>query len=404
MNRRRFLRLASASGLLAAGCGVTLEDGLRNACADPAAPDAMGQPLVAAAWSGLDPAKVRDMHCHVFGNGAHGSGLWFDPRMDDPAHPVLNLQRRAFLNGACVPPDAADVDAAVVDRLRAQCAAMPDGFRVVLLAFDWARDERGAPDRGRSTFHVPDAYVRDLAAREPARFEWAASIHPYDPAAIDRLDAAAAQGARAIKWLPSAQGIDPADARCDRFYAKLAEARLPLVTHAGDEQAVAGHDETLGNPLRLRRALGAGVRVIVAHCASLGRGRDLDAPGMPMVDNFSLFARLMDDPRWRANLRGDLSAVVQLNRGDAVERLLARPDWHDRLLNGSDYPLPGVPPLVSLSAFVRRGLLDADAAGALRKLRDHNALMFDLALKRSLKREGRGFPPAVFETRRHFER
>lgn len=404
MDRRRFLTLLPAAAMLAGGCDVTFEDGTRNACADPASPGPLGHPLVAAAWRGLDPAQVRDTHCHVFGNGAHGSGLWFNPRMEDPANPLLNLQRLAFLNAACVPPGSADVDAAVVERLRAQCDAMPPGFRALVFAFDWARDERGAPDESRSTFHVPDAYVRDLAARFPARFEWAASVHPYDPRALDRIDAAAAQGARAVKWLPSAQGIDPADPRCDRYYAKLAAAKLPLITHAGDERAVTGFGEHLGNPLRLRRALDAGVRVIVAHCASLGRGRDLDAPGEPMVDNFALFARMMDEPRWLANLRGDLAAVVQLNRGDAVERLLARPDWHDRLLNGSDYPLPGVPPLVSLSGFVRRGLIDADAVAPLRELRDHNVLMFDLVLKRSLARGGRRFPASVFETRRHFER
>ena len=45
------------------------------------------------------------------------------------------------------------------------------------------------------------------------------------------------------------------------------------------------HD--FGNPLRLRRALDAGVRVVVAHCASMGQDRDLDrgAAG-PLVDSF----------------------------------------------------------------------------------------------------------------------
>jgi mannonate dehydratase len=402
MKRRRFLGCVAAAGVAAAGCDLAPEEGFRNACRDPRALPASQHPLVAAAWNGLDSSRVIDSHCHVFGNGANGSGLWFNPRMDDAMHPVLALQRRAFLNAACVPPGSADVDAAVIERLRAQCEAMREGFGVLLLAFDWARDARGAPDRERSTFHVPDDYVRDLALRFPARFAWAASIHPYDPAALDRLDAAAAQGALAVKWLPTAQGIDPADARCDAFYRKLAALRLPLVTHAGDERAVTGFGEHLGNPLRLRRPLDAGVRVVAAHCASLGRGRDLDTPGAPMVGNFDLFARLMDDPRYGRSLLGDLAAVVQANRNDTVARLLSRPDWHDRLVNGSDYPLPGVPSLVSLRALVDRGLLDAGAVAPLRELRDHNVLSFDFVLKRSLALEGRRFPAKVFETRRHF--
>ena len=40
---------------------------------------------------------------------------------------------------------------------------------------------------------------------------------------------------------------------------------------------LAGNPRRIGNPLRLRRALDAGVRVVVAHCASMGQDRDLDA-------------------------------------------------------------------------------------------------------------------------------
>jgi uncharacterized protein len=273
----------------------------------------------------------------------------------------------------------------------------------LLFAFDWARDDAGRPSAEQSTFYVPDDYCAKLADRFAQRFVWAASIHPYDPAALDRVDAAAARGARAIKWLPSAQGIDPASARCDRFYARLAELRLPLITHGGDERAVRGHDETLGNPLRLRRPLDAGVRVIVAHCASLGMGRDLDRGGADTLSNFDLFARLMDDPRYARNIAGDISAVTQGNRADAIATLLARRDWHARLLNGSDYPLPGVLPLISLSSLTDRELLDPAAVPPLKEIRNHNVLLFDFVLKRSLVSNGGGFAPSVFETRRYFD-
>jgi mannonate dehydratase len=131
-------------------------------------------------------------------------------------------------------------------------------------------------------------------------------------------------------------------------------------------------------------------------------GRDLDRGG-ELVANFELFGRLMDEPRPRANLRGDLSAVTQGNRMDVVEVLLARRDWHPRLVNGSDYPLPGILPLVSLPALVARGLLDPGAAAPLTELRNHNTLLFDFVLKRSLARDGAGFAPSVFETRRFFD-
>jgi uncharacterized protein len=191
---------------------------------------------------------------------------------------------------------------------------------------------------------------------------------------------------------------------CDRFYAKLATLRIPLISHAGDEHAVVGFSEDLGNPLRLRRALDAGVRVVVAHCASLGDGADLDRGGVTVVPNFELFARLMDDRRYRANLVGDISAVIQSNRMGVIATLIERSEWHERLLNGSDYPLPGVVAIVSLPALVERGLLDPAAAPVLRELRDHNVLLFDLVLKRSLAWRGAAFPGTVFETRRYFDR
>jgi mannonate dehydratase len=402
-NRRRFLGIGAA-GLLAAGCDYSFRHGLANACQAPLPPGLRNHPLVDAAWRGLDPAKVWDVHCHVMGTGDSGTGPWMNPAMERFWRPLLFVQRLFYLNAGCAHSDPGKVDLSVVDRLVNQCEALPAGFHAVLLAFDWARDASGAKLEERSTFYVPDEYAADIARRYPQHFEWAASIHPYDPSALDRLDAAAARGARAIKWLPSAQGIDPASPQCDRFYAKLAALRMPLLTHAGDEQAVTGHGEDYGNPLRLRRPLDAGVRVIVAHCASLGVGHDLDRGGAGTLPNFELFARLMDESRYRGNLFADISAITQGNRMGVIAPLLARRDWQDRLLNGSDYPLPGIVPLVSLAGLAERGLLDPAAVEPLDQIRQHNVLMFDFVLKRSLRSKGAGFADSVFETAPFFTR
>ncbi len=363
---------------VAAGCDITLADGVFNACGTRL-PDRMRtHALVAAAWRGLDATAVWDVHCHVFGNGDSGGGLWFNPAMERIWQPQQYLQRMFYMNAGCVHDSPGKVDASVVDRLLNQCEAMPEGFHALLFAFDWARDDAGRPVEERSTFHVPDEYAAGLAARYPEHFEWAASIHPHDPRALERVEAAVARGARAVKWLPTAQGIDPASARCDRFYRKLADLRLPLITHAGDERAVRGFGEDLGNPLRLRRPLAAGVRVVVAHCASLGMGFDLDRGGTTRVPNFELFTRLMDDPRYAHNLAGDISAVTQGNRMDVVATLLARRDWHARLLNGSDYPLPGG---IAADFAARPGRARTArppaAVAPLKEIRDHNALLFD---------------------------
>jgi mannonate dehydratase len=141
------------------------------------------------------------------------------------------------------------------------------------------------------------------------------------------------------------------------------------------------------------------VRVVVAHCASHGDDRDEQGRRRP---SFELFAGMLD--RNLPGLYGDISAVTQFNRADILEILLSRPDWHGRLLNGSDYPLPGILPLISLDGLIKRKLLAAESRPFLTQLREHNPLLFDLAVKRLLRRDGAGFATTVFETRKFFDR
>lgn len=405
MMRRRVLLGAAAASLGLTGFDLSLRDGLLNKCLGELPASLRDDPRVRAAWHGLDAAKVWDTHIHVFGDGDSGSGLWFNPRMSQLWRPVQYLRRRIYINASCIDDRPGHIDRSFMAQLLAQAEAMERGFKAMLFAFDWARDDAGAPLREVSTYYAGDEHIAALAAAHPDRFEWVASVHPSDPRALDRLDAAVAQGARAIKWLPSAQNIDPASPRCDAFYAKLVALKLPLITHAGEEQAVVGFGEHLGNPLRLRRPLDAGVRVVVAHCASLGHAEELDTKvrsGQP--SNFELFTQLMDEPRWRSNLFGDISAVVQANRIDVIPTLLSRREWQGRLLNGSDYPLPGVVPLIDLRQLVSRALLQADMVEPLLALRQHNVLLFDFVLKRSLALQGQRFAPQVFETAPFFAR
>lgn len=326
--------------------------------------------------------------------------------MQSLLHPGEYTRRLFFLNAGCVHDAQRSVDRAYVDRLLNLMAGMRAGAKLLLFAFERAHDERGRVLWERTGFYVPDAYARDTARAHPQVFEWVASIHPYRADCVEALERAKAEGARAVKWLPAAMGMDPAAPRCDRFYAAAARLGLPLISHAGRELAVVGADtQEYGNPLRLRRALDAGVRVVVAHCASMGQDRDLDkGVDGPPIDSFELFARMMDEPRYARLLHADISAMTQVNRaGGALARVLERDDWHARLLNGSDYPLPGLMPIFSVDYLVSLGLLEAAAAPVLTEIRAHNPLLFDFVLKRSLRSRGRAFAAGVFETRRFFE-
>ncbi|MFH1604948.1 MAG: amidohydrolase family protein [Pseudomonadota bacterium] len=409
-SRRKFLAL---SGALALGAGAFAasrywpEQGLFNPCRAKL-PEALARhELVRAAWEGLNPGSVWDGHCHLLGNGDSGSGIYLNPAMASVLDPVQYAQRLFYMNASCADAAPGRVDRTYVERMQILLDDMRPGAKLLLFAFDASVTEAGEVSWERTGFYVPNAYAAAVAERHAQYFEWAASVHPYRRDCVERLEAAARRGARAIKWLPAAMGMDPASKLCDRFFEALSRHDLPLITHAGLERAVQGTDaQELGNPLRLRRALDHGVRVVVAHCASMGQDRDIDrgAHG-PATDSFALFARMMDEPRYFGRVYGDISAVTQSSRaGVALASVIQREDWHARLLNGSDYPLPGVFPLYSLDYLVGLGYIEQSAAPLFKRLREHNPLLFDFVLKRSLRAGGKRLAGGIFETRAFFDR
>jgi uncharacterized protein len=406
LHRRHLLccGAAAVAGLFTSVQSYAALPGLNNPCRGRL-PEALARhELVRAAFEGLDAAALWDVHAHLLGTGDSGSGCTVHPSMSQWWRPIEVLRRQAILNAACVGSEEPSVDRAYVERLLWLVADFPAGAKWLLFAFDRAHGDDGQPSPDQTTFHVPDRHAREVAARHAERFGFVASIHPYASDALERLERALAEGALAIKWLPSAMNIDPRDARCRPFYDRLARTRVPLIVHFGEEQAVPGAGrEAYGNPLLARVMLEAGVRVQMAHCASLGHALDSDKPSAPRVPAFELFARLMDERAHGSLLMGDLSAVQQINRKpEILRRLIERDDWHARLLNGSDYPLPGIPILTRPQRLADAGLLDARAVPVLTQIREHNPLLFDFVLKRSLRVGGRGLPAAVFETRRHF--
>jgi predicted TIM-barrel fold metal-dependent hydrolase len=327
--------------------------------------------------------------------------------MNSAFNPAQYARRLFFLNAGCAyGAEGEGVDRAYVRRMLNLSDGLRGGAKLLLFAFDRCYGEDGKPDAERTAFYVPDAYARETARQHPRVFEWAASIHPYRADCVAALEEAKRGGARAVKWLPAAMGMDPASGRCDRFYEALARLGLPLISHAGEERAVLGNDiQEFGNPLRLRRALDAGVRVVIAHCASMGQDRDLDqGENGPIVDSFLLFARLFGEKRYEKNLFGDISAMTQVNRaGPALASVIERDEWHPRLLNGSDYPLPGIMPIYSVDYLVSLGLVAEAARPVLQEIRSHNPLLFDFVLKRQLRSNGKALPGSVFETRAFFD-
>lgn len=404
MNRRQFLTGISAlslSGLAVAGYKFWPESGFANPCLT-GMPEALKlHPLMRQIWHGLDASQVWDTHLHITGVGdGASSGAWSNPVMDSYFHPILYLQKQFYMDGSCTVDG--NVDDSYISRLIKISAEMPSGYKSMLFAFDWFRDANGKPLKDQSIFHIPNEYVHKIASEHSQYFEWVASIHPYRPDALDALEEAKAQGARAIKWLPSGMGIDPASPKCDTFYKKAAAIKMPIISHTGRESAVQGGDQAHGNPLRMRRALDQGVRVILAHCASDGDDEDLDNQNK-RVKSITLFSRLMDTPDYKSLVFGEISALTLINHAWAIKPIIERTDWHARLLNGSDYPLPAIFPLINTEQLSSMGLIDSEYLPFLQELKQYNPLMFDFAVKRLIRFNGVGFANSVFETRRLFD-
>jgi hypothetical protein len=340
-----------------------------------------------------------DVHAHLVGLGAGGTGCRVNPSMRSFLHPVRRTVFSFLARAAGVRDlDAADAD--YVNRLRALVAEFPVPRRTLLLAFDAFHRPDGAVCGRRTEFFVPNDFALRLAKEHPDMFLPGVSVHPYRPDAVRELARCRERGARFVKWLPNAQGMDPADPACDPFYDALRERCMVLLCHTGKERAVretAGEEP--GNPLRLRRPLDRGVRVVMAHCANLGRSRDLDRKGAPLAPSFDLLLRVLDDPRYRRLAFADISAITLAERlPRPLATILDRPDLHDRLVDGSDYPIPGVRPALRLGPLVRHGFLATEDARELAALRPGNPLLFDYAVKRLLRhpRTGARFPARLF--------
>jgi predicted TIM-barrel fold metal-dependent hydrolase len=341
--------------------------------------------LIEQAFAGLDPARLVDHHVHVLAIGTSVKDAFVNPRMLRG----FNLERlkfRIYVSATGI-KNLQNADEEYLARLvRLARAAAPQGkFRI--LAFDKHYNAGGSVNLAKTTMYIPNDYVVGSAQKYPDTFAPVVSIHPYRADAMQELERWANAGVRYVKWLPNAMGMDPGDPAIEPFYKKMVEHKMILLSHAGEEQAVeAEEDQKLGNPLLLRKPLDLGVRVVIAHAASLGDCADLDSRERKTASCFDLFLRMMDERKYAGLLFGEISAMLQFNRMPVpLATILKRQDLHARLVNGSDYPLPAINSLIWTRSLARQGFITAAEREALNEIYDYNPLLFDFVLKRTLR-------------------
>ena len=358
-----------------------------------------GHTLLKSAFQGIEKGELFDYHTHIVGLGTNNSGVWVNPHLRSWRHPFQHMKFLVYYSAAGI-EDEENPDRDYIRRFSEQVKGIGKHGRYLALAFDYHYDDKGL-NKTKSEFHVPNEYTYRLSQQHPEMIVAAMSVHPYRADdALKELDLWASRGVRIIKWLPNAMGINPADDRCVPYYQRMKKHGLILLSHAGEEKAVeAEEDQKLGNPLLLRRPLNMGVKVIVAHCASLGTNEDLDKAGA-QESNFRMFLRMMGNKKYEGLLFGELSAMTQFNRmGEPLATMLKRTDLHHRLVNGSDYPLPAVNIVIRTGNLAKEGYITYKERDLLNEIYDYNPLLFDYVLKRTIRHPETKdrFPNRVFK-------
>ncbi len=310
--------------------------------------------------------KPVDMHVHIVGNGAGGTGCWLRLKMWQRPLVALMLRQIGLPHSAMT----GDLDRLYVERLLHLLKESSLGAAVIL-AQDEVYDEQGHAIKGVGCFHVPNAYVLQLARQHP-EFLPAVSIHPARRDALEELERCLAAGAVMLKCLPSAQNIDCSNRRYTSFWERMAQAGLPLLAHTGGEHTVPVVRRELGDPRLLTWPLECGVTVIAAHCGTQSGLLDKD-----YFDAFSEMARR--HPR----LYGDCSAFNVPTRGRHIPECIREP-LMSRMVHGSDFPVP----VLGHWAWLRR---DVSWRDLRRCERIRNPLERDYQLKCAM-----GFPAETF--------
>ncbi len=272
-------------------------------------------------------SPIVDCHVHVLaavpGHGRLSGTLRRRPN-------VFYLRARV---GIPLFGDDEKIERAAEERLVRALDQTPELDAAVGLAFDGVYDENGRLDDAGTHVYVANDYAAGLARRHP-KILFGASVHPYRRDALAELERCVAAGAVLVKWLPPVHGMDPASEACRPFYEALAHYRLPLLCHTGGEMSLPQRFPQYESPDRLLLALRCGVTVIAAHCGT--RASPFGTDYLPA------FVRLA---REHEHFYGDTSALCMPTRSYAFGAILDDEAVRRKLVHGSDWPIPALPPL-----------------------------------------------------------
>ncbi len=265
---------------------------------------------------------IMDVHVHLLGLKPEHGCIIGKKLLRGPAYPLLT--RALHLQGT--PRER--LDQAYADRLIAW-TNLSELDAIGVLAFDGVYTKTGELDRDTTQVMVGNDYCIEVCSRSEKLYP-ICSINPQRKDAIDELERVCELGSVAIKMLPNSQGFDPLNPAYKKFWQRMADLGMPIITHTSFEHTIPPINQMYGRPERLHLALEQGVTVIAAHCAGSGVAH-------PFHEDFHTWHDMLKD---HTNLYGDISAMTSLSRFPYIHKVLDSDLAMERVIMGSDFPIP----------------------------------------------------------------
>ena len=371
-----------------------------------------------AAPNGL---TISDYHVHLIARGTthESKNAYINPNRDTWRHPYLKLKTLLLMDAAQV-SDYDQLDTQYQERLlnliqhfkHAQeqytPAAMPSiTLRFYLYAMDYYYDDAGNPVKKYTDIYIPNDYVIRTAQLLNSELSKTAgngqdsqveiipvmSVHPYRKDFIQEISKLAQQGIRFMKWVPSSMNIDLGKVST-QSYSALAEKQIVLLAHTGKEHVLQTRAklQVFGDPVKLSTALDCGVNVVALHS-----GREGKVPNIN-ITYFERFMEMMAKEKYQGQLFGEISAMTlgriffvagsheKLNT--VIHAAQPRGILHQRMLNGSDYPVPAVSLFNPTRELANRKMITPNEKRQLNEILTYNPILFDFVLKRTIRSIG----------------
>ncbi|CAD7289296.1 hypothetical protein LMG7974_01450 [Campylobacter majalis] len=166
------------------------------------------------------------------------------------------------------------------------------------------------------------------------------SINPLRKDALSLIQKYHKLGFKGAKFLQNYWEVDTTQARFSEYFSALKELNLPLIVHVGNENTISSNKrcesiDMLYHPLKI------GVNTICAHMAL---GYDGSHPFLAMSKNERNFNKeyfaLLELLKTHNNLYADVSALLTPFRAKVLRHLSLETAVHEKLLFGSDFPVP----------------------------------------------------------------